>query len=215
MNINLTYDISIPSNIEEGKSYPVVYAMHGMGSNEKDIISTIEELKEDFIVIGIRGPLAMNSGFGYFTIKSFGNPNVDSFDEVVEKLEDFIDNTAKQYPIDVSRQFLLGFSQGAILSMTLALKMGNKIKGIVALSGYIPKHVKETYEIKSVQELSIFIAHGELDPVFPLAIGKENYEFFKTRNKSVDYNSYKIGHEISLAEKNDFIQWLYLKSKVI
>lgn len=201
MNSKLSYNISIPSNLEEGKKYPVIYAMHGMGSNEKDIISTIEELKNDYIIIGIRGTRAMNSGFAYFTIKSYGNPDIVSFDEVIEKLEDFIDNAPTRYPIDTSKQFLLGFSQGAILSMTLALKMGNKIKGIVVLSGYIPKHVKETYPIKKVHELSIFIAHGEFDQVFPLNIGKENYEFFKARSELLSFNSYPIGHEISLEKK--------------
>jgi phospholipase/carboxylesterase len=208
MNINLTYNISLPSNVEEGKKYPVIYAMHGMGSNEKYIISVIEELKDDFIIIGIRGPLTMNSGFAYFTIKSFGNPDIVSFDEVVEKLEVFIDNAPNKYAIDASKQYLLGFSQGAILSMTLALKLGNKIKGIVALSGYIPKHVKETYKVKEVSKLSIFIAHGEFDEVFPLNIGKENYEFFKTRSELLRFNSYPIGHQISLEEKKDIIAWL-------
>jgi len=210
MNTNLVYDISLPSNLAEGKKYPVIYAMHGMGSNEIDIISVIEELNADFIIIGIRGPLTMDSGFAYFTIKSFGNPDIDSFDAAIEKLEAFIDHSPSKYPIDPSRQFLLGFSQGAILSMTLALHMGNKIKGVVALSGYIPKHVKETYSIRPVHDSSIFIGHGELDSVFPLQIGKENYEFFKSRNERLSFHSYSIGHEISFKEKDDVIQWLQL-----
>lgn len=210
MNTNLAYNISLPSNLGEGKKYPVIYAMHGMGSNEKDIMSVIAELKDDFIIIGIRGPLTMNPGFAYFTIKSFGNPDIDSFNDGIKKIEDFINNSPKQYPIDPTRQFLLGFSQGAILSMTLALKMGNTIKGIVALSGYIPKHVKETYSIKPVHEMAIFIGHGEFDQIFPLHIGKENYEFFKTRNELLCFRSYAVDHQISLQEKNDFITWLQL-----
>jgi len=211
MSKDLSYSVSLPPNLEEEKKYPVIYAMHGMGSNEKDIMSLIEELNDDFIIIGIRGPLTMNSGFAYFTIKSFGNPHIDVFDEIVEKLELFIDNLPRKYPIDLSRQFLLGFSQGAILSMTLALKIGNKIKGIVALSGYIPNHVKESYKIKSVHDISIFIAHGEFDPIFPLDIGKENYEFFESRNQLLNFNLYPVGHEISIEEKSDFIDWLQLK----
>lgn len=94
--------------------------------------------------------------------------------------------------------------------MTLALKMGNKIKGIVALSGYIPKHVKENYLMQPVHEIAIFIAHGESDQLFPLHIGKENYEFFKVRNDLLSFNSYPIDHQISLEEKNDIIVWLQL-----
>lgn len=208
MHTNLAYTVSLPSKMGEEKKYPVIYAMHGMGSNEKDIMSVVEELKDDYIIIGIRGPLEMNSGFGYFTIKSFGNPNIDSFDKAIEEIEVFINNSPNKYPIDSSKQFLLGFSQGAILAMTLALKMGNKIKGIIALSGYIPKHVKETYSIQSAHETSIFIGHGEFDQIFPLTIGNENYEFFKVRNKLLIFNSYPIDHQISLKEKDDFIVWL-------
>ena len=43
--------------------------------------------------------------------------------------------------------------------MTLGLTLGNKIKGIVALSGYIPAFVKEEYEIKPVdQVISIYFS---------------------------------------------------------
>ena len=52
--------------------------------------------------------------------------------------------------------------------MTLGLKLGNRIKGIIALSGYIPAFVKEEYEINSLDHVSAFISHGEYDQVLPL-----------------------------------------------
>ncbi|WP_055667215.1 alpha/beta hydrolase [Desnuesiella massiliensis] len=209
MNSQFSYKVSLPLNMEEGKRYPVIYAMHGMGSNEENIISLIEELKKDFIIIGIRGSLHQGNGFAYFSIKGYGNPHRESFDKAVNSLEQFINDASKEYPIDVNNQYLLGFSQGAILSMTLALVMGNKIKGIVALSGYIPKFVKEEYQIKSVEDMSIFISHGEADLVFPLNIGKENHDFFKERSDKVSFVSYAAGHEVSLKNRNDMIKWIY------
>lgn len=208
MNKELIYEVYLPTYLEEGKKYPVIYAMHGMGGNEQDVISVVEELKDEFIIIGIRGPLTINSGFAYFTIKSFGNPNIDSLDEGVEKLAAFIRRCPEKYPISLEQQFLLGFSQGAILSMTLALTSDLKMKGIVALSGYIPKHVKEKAPILKKTELAIFIVHGEFDRLFPLDIGKENYEFFSRSNQSLQFNSYPMDHEISLEEKKDIIKWL-------
>lgn len=208
MNSTLYYDISIPSNIEEGKKYPVLYAMHGRGSNETDIMSLFKELKERFILVGIRGMLDLNGGYEYFTIKGFGNPNTDSFDHAIEELTQLINNIPEKYPVDTSRQFLTGFSQGAILSMSLALILGNQIKGIAALSGYIPKHVKDNYPLKPVADLSIFIAHGKVDPIFPINIGEENYQFFKERTKNVQFYTYPIEHHISKEEQNDVIKWL-------
>lgn len=206
--------ISFPSNYDEEKKYPVIYAMHGRGSNELEIMSLIEELKDDFIIVGIRGTLNLYGGYEYFTIKSFGNPNIDSFDLAITNLLNFIDDFKNHYPVDSSRQFLFGFSQGAILSMSLALVMGNKIKGIAALSGYIPNNVKESKQLKSVEELDILINHGETDSIFPLPIGQDNFEFFSKRTKKLDFKVYPIGHEISLQEKDDVISWLKSKALV-
>jgi len=209
MNSPFVFTVHLPSNLEKGEKYPVIYVMHGMGSSEKDILGLIEELQNDFILIGIRGSLSKDNGFVYFNIKSFGNPDIDSFDKAVSNLKEFIDNAPKSYPIDTAKQYLLGFSQGAILSMTLALILGDKLKGIIALSGYIPKHVKENYPIKPFEDLSVFISHGELDPIFPVSIGKDNYDFFKERDENVTYRHYQMEHEVSLETKKDFVKWIY------
>lgn len=176
--------------------------------DEEDILSLIDELKNDFILIGIRGSIIQGRDFDYFSIKGYGNPDRESFDKAIESLDKFIHKSAEVYPIDVNKQYLLGFSQGAILSMSLALDMGNKIKGIIALSRYIPRFVKEEYKIKSVEGVAIFISHGEFDPIFPLNIGKENHEFFRERSRNVKFMSYPAGHGVSLKNKNDVIKWL-------
>ena len=208
MDSQLSYKIYLPSNVKEGEKYPVIYAMHGMGSDEEKIISLIEEFRNEFIIIGIRGSIIQQGGFAYFSIKGYGNPDKESFDKAIKSLREFISNAAEAYPIDVNNQYLLGFSQGAILSMSLALVMGNEIKGIAALSGYIPRFVKEEYKIKSVEETAIFISHGEFDPIFTHNIGKENYEFFKERSRNVSFMLYPEGHEVSLKNKNDMLKWL-------
>lgn len=207
MDKKLIYDITFPSNMQPERKYPVIFALHGRGSNEKEIMSLLDGVKDSFIIVGVRGPLSLGSGFEYFTIKSFGNPNIDSFDGAVNMLTDFIDGFSEKYPIDTSRQFLFGFSQGAILSMTLAIKSGNKIKGISALSGYIPKYAIETYPVKPLQDLSIFLAHGESDPIFPLETGKSNYDFFKEKTENITFRTYPTGHQVSPQEKDDFTKW--------
>lgn len=207
MKTEFNYCISLPSELKEGRTYPAIYAMHGRGSNEADIASLLKGLKDEFIIIGIRGTLTLNGGFEYFTIKSIGNPDEDSFDRAVEGLENFIDAISTAYPIDPSRQFLFGFSQGAILSMTLSLKMGSRIRGFAALNGYIPKYFKTHYAERSVMDTAVFIAHGEKDHIFPIQIGQENRDYFRERAQDVTYREYPIGHSISLEEKHEVLDW--------
>jgi len=45
MNSPFLFTVHLPSNLEKVKKYPVIYAMHGMGSDEKDILNLIEELQ--------------------------------------------------------------------------------------------------------------------------------------------------------------------------
>jgi phospholipase/carboxylesterase len=208
MSIDYIYDIKLPDGYNPEMKYPVIFALHGLGSNEQDMMGLLGELNSDFIVIGIRGHLPQGSGYAYFHIKSIGNPIREQFDQTMQELERCIEYTTTQYAIDPARRYLLGFSQGAVLSMSLALVMGERMKGIVALNGYIPSFVKDEYKIQSVKKLSVFISHGEHDPVFPKRLGDDNNEFFRQVSNYVTYKTYPSAHGVSLDNKKDFTLWI-------
>lgn len=204
----MIYELRKPSQIDPNKSYPAIFVMHGMGSNELNMLPVVEGLKEQFYVFSIRGPLSQPPGYAYFTIQGFGKPHREVFDQAVNQLTNFIDYATAKYPVDLRHLYLLGFSQGAILSMTLGLTLGNRIKGIVALSGYIPGFVKEEYALKPVEKLSLFISHGEFDNVLPYQWGLESNKFFQEVNARVIFQSYSEGHTVSLRNQQDFMNWI-------
>lgn len=208
MSIDYSYDVKLPHAYNPEKKYPVIFALHGKGSNEQNMMGLLSQLTDDFIVIGIRGNLPLGNGYAYFHIKSIGNPIREHFDQAMQQLERFIDYATGKYPIDPGRRYLLGFSQGAILSMSLALVLGEKIKGIVALNGYIPAFVQNEYSLQSVRNMSVFISHGEYDQVFPKQIGDANYEYFRPLSDHVTYKMYAAGHEVSADNQRDFTLWL-------
>lgn len=208
MEAPLVYELRSPKNIIPGKKYPAIFVMHGIGSNEQNMLSLVGDLDENFYIFSIRGPLTHGPGFAYFTIQGYGKPDREIFDQGIMKLSNFIDYAANQYPLDLSRFYLLGFSQGAITAMTLGLKLGNKIKGVVALSGYIPLFVKEEYEINTGKELSLFISHGQFDQALPFEWGKENVHYFSMLGVPVEFKTYPEGHTVSEKNIQDFKEWL-------
>jgi phospholipase/carboxylesterase len=199
--------VSLPKKLDPQHLYPVLYLLHGMGSDEEDIFSLFEDLKEQAILIAIRGPLQRGSGYAYFDVLRIGYPVIDSFESILNELMAFTTQAQKLYPIDKSRQFFAGFSQGAILSMSLAIRMGSQLKGIVALHGYIPQHVSSG-QIADLESLSIYIAHGQTDQMFSLAVGKANEAFFRDRSPRVTFNVVPHGHWISDQEKKDILNWI-------
>ncbi|MBE3569178.1 MAG: dienelactone hydrolase family protein [Bacillales bacterium] len=202
------YKIHLPSHVENEKKYPVVIALHGIGYNEQHMLQLMEDIKEEFILIGIRGDLPYKDGYAYYYLKEYGNPERKLFDDSIEKLKEFIEYAFRQYPINSNKVYLIGFSQGAILSMSLALILGDTVKGIVAMNGYIPSFVKEEYPLKSISHLSVFLTQGESDPIFPLQVGQENYDYLRKHAGSVKYTIYPAGHEMSQDNQRDIVSWL-------
>ena len=208
MESTLFYELRKPKQIDPNKKYPALFLLHGMGSNEQNMLPLVHELEEQMYIFSIRGPISQGSGYAFFTIEGYGKPHRDVFKQAVSQLTKFIEYASNQYPIDQSQLYLLGFSQGSILSMSLALTLGNKIKGIVALSGYIPKIVLEDYGIQPVKHLSVFISHGETDGVLPYQWGIEAQEYFKKLQADVTFHSYPEGHSVSIQNQQDLIEWI-------
>ncbi|WP_067726999.1 alpha/beta hydrolase [Oceanobacillus damuensis] len=207
MTAPLIYEMRKPAIVEEGRSYPALYLIHGMGSNEQDLLGLVQGLEESCYIFSVRGPISQPPGYAFFTIEGFGKPHREVFDEAVTKLTDFIDYTCDSYPIDQDKLYLSGFSQGAILSMTLGVVLGSRVKGIAALSGYIPDFVKNEYDKKDVSNLSIFISHGQLDQVLPFEWAPANEKFYKEQGASVTFKQYASGHTVSQENYKDLREW--------
>lgn len=202
-----SYQVQLPSKMEKGKKYPVIFGLHGIGYDGQYMLDLVPELKEDYILIGIQGDLTYENGYAYYDLKGYGNPERDLFDSSVEKLKSFIDYASNQYPIDPDQKYLIGFSQGAILSMTLALILGDSIRGIVPMHGYIPDFVKQEYPLKPIDHLHVFLCQGATDPIFPLKVGQENYDYLTEKAASLKYTIYPAAHEISENNKQDIVAW--------
>ena len=207
MNKSLSYQVRSPLEQGAGQSYPALLCMHGIGSDERSILSVVNGVESASYVFGIRGHLLQPPGLAYFTIEGYGKPHRHSFDEAVVRLCATIHDIVNKYPIDPNRVFLAGFSQGAILAMTLGLLPGSRIRGLAALSGYIPGFVTDDYAPQSLHGMSVFIAHGTADPVFPVQWADRNADVFRSGGADVTQCVQDHGHCVSEETRTDLIRW--------
>jgi phospholipase/carboxylesterase len=215
MNPFYSYDVHLPARLEPDRKYPVVFLLHGKGSNENNMLGLVSPLADDFILIGIRGNLPLGTGYQYYDLISLGNPIREMFDDAVKQLEAFIGYATEKYPIEPRKRYVLGFSQGAILAMTLALTMGERLRGIVALNGYVPDFVKNEYPLTSVKDVSVFVSHGEYDSVFPVRIGHETAAYFKDLTPRLFFKLYPTDHGVSEENRLDVLNWLKQDADII
>jgi phospholipase/carboxylesterase len=54
----------------------------------------------------------------------------------------------------------------------------------------------------------VFEAHGTLDTVLPVTLGRMTRDYFATTGLDLTYREYPIGHEVSAEELADARDWM-------
>jgi phospholipase/carboxylesterase len=211
MSANLHY-ITRPSTLEENA--PLLIMCHGYGSDENDLFSFASELPKELMIISLRAPYPIQPyGNAWYAInfnadKGKWSDN-DQAKKSVELIAEFIDYATQTYDVDLDNVTLLGFSQGTILSYAVALTYPEKVKNIVALSGYINEDIlPDSIEESDVAHLSFFCSHGTVDQVIPLEWARKAPEFLEAIGINPMYSEYPVGHGVAPQNFYDLKKWL-------
>jgi phospholipase/carboxylesterase len=212
MNLSLEYLIREPK-IKQDKN-PLLLLLHGYGSNEADLFSFASELPDEYYIISARAPYDLQYGsYAWYAINFDADQNKFSDHEQAKISRDviaqFIDELIETYPIDTNDITLLGFSQGSILSYAVALSHPEKIKRVIALSGYVSEPIlEENYRNNDFSNLSIFASHGTVDQVIPVEWARKTKPFLDNLGIRSIYKEYPVGHGVAPQNFYDFKNWL-------
>lgn len=111
--------------------------------------------------------------------------------------------------IPASRMVLAGFSQGAAIALHTGLRYSEALAGIMALSGYLPVPERVSQEGHAANKhVPIFMAHGEHDPVVPVAFALESKAVLQRQGYRVEWHVYPMAHAVSPPEIQAIAGWL-------
>ena len=202
-----------PSTLKSEKK-PAVFLFHGYGSNEEDLFSFAPELPEELVVISVRAPYDLDPfGHAWYAINfdaEYGKWSDDEQAKVSrDKIVAFMDEAIAAYNLDEKNITLIGFSQGTILSYAVALSHPEKVKNLIALSGYINENILvEGYQGNNHEGLSIYASHGQVDQVIPLEWAQRTPDFLKALGIAHVYEEFPVGHGVSPQNFYSFRNWL-------
>ena len=94
-----------------------------------------------------------------------------------EKLDTFLDQVLDNFQLEVNNLALVGFSQGCMMSLQIALKKKKQISCLIGYSGKVinQKHLSENISSKP----KIFLMHGSNDTIVPPTYLLEAKEYLK------------------------------------
>lgn len=196
---------------------PLLILMHGYGSDENDLFSFVSELPEEFFIISVKAPYPMQPyGNAWYAINFDEEKGKWSDNEQAIQSRDiiarFIDEAIVNYPINKNNVSLLGFSQGCILSFAVALTYPEKVKNIVALSGYVNKDIiPEDFAKKDYSNLDFYCSHGSVDQVIPVQWAQQTPPFLNELNIKHTYSEFPVGHGVAPQNFYELKDWLSKK----
>ncbi len=211
MDLSL-YHITRPSTLKENA--PLLIMIHGYGSDENDLFSFASELPEDVFIISVRAPHPMQPyGNAWYAINFDAEMNKWNDNDQAKASRDlianFIDEACNAYPVDKNNVTLLGFSQGTILSYAVALTYPEKMKNIIALSGYISEDMlPEDLSQHDYSGLDFYCSHGSLDQVIPVDWARKAPMFLDQLNIKHVYSEFPVGHGVAPQNFYELRTWL-------
>ncbi len=209
---SLFHQAAPPKSGLEGKP-PLLLLLHGYGANEDDLFSLAPYLDERFMIVSARAPITLQpASYAWFNL-GFTPQGIVVKPEEVEGsrkiLHKFIGEIVETYQCDPNAVYLMGFSQGAMMSLSVALIYPGLAAGVVAMSGRLMPQISSKIPDKdALIGLPIFVAHGENDAVIPISQGRDTRAKLSELPVDLTYREYEMGHEISYESLEDIAGWL-------
>lgn len=207
------YKLRDPLKKSEQRS-PVLFILHGYGSNEEDLFDLAQTFDNRLTVLSLRAPLTLAEGsYCWYSLSRDQNNvltyNYTEADRAKKQLMTFIRSICKSMKLDSTQIFLLGFSQGAMMSYDLALSYPGKFKGVLALSGRLMEESKPKTTSPAMGSTHYFIAHGSEDERIPLAEAEKAVRYLRSKGvKNIENKTYAMQHVLNGKEIIDIRTWL-------
>jgi phospholipase/carboxylesterase len=207
-----------------GEAKASVIVLHGLGADGTDFLPFADEIKLDAVGpvrwIYPRAPVrpvTVNNGYrmrAWYDIFEFGAQAKPAREDDAGLRESFaavhalIDREVAR-GVPAHKIVLGGFSQGCAITLGAGLRCGQRLAGLVGLSGYLPLALATAAERKDANALTpIFLAHGQRDPVIGIDRALATRDALQALGYGVQWHSYPMEHSVSAEEVAELQRFL-------
>ena len=187
--------------------------LHGVGSNENDLLPLADGVEPTTLVVLVRGPLQLGATqFAWFSVNFTANgPQIvpEQAEHSRQLLIRLLQSLQQQHGIAARHSVVAGFSQGGIMSASVALSAPEQVRAFGLLSGRIlPELAPHIASAERLAGLQAWIAHGEQDGVLPVHWAERADAWLTQLGVAHQLRRYPMAHTISAQSQADFIAWL-------
>ncbi|MFC7129343.1 alpha/beta hydrolase [Haloferax chudinovii] len=192
---------------------PAVVLLHGRGSNEQDLLSIAQEFPDRVHVVSLRAPDRLQGGYTWYELDLSGGglhqsqPHAEQFERSRTLVREAIAGAVEAYDIDPDRIGLLGFSQGAITSLSLLLDDPDDYAWVVALHGYLADSHADL-DPDGIAGKPVFVGGGSMDQIIPASRVERAADRLRELGADVTANVYGAPHGVGPDELQDVVAFV-------
>jgi len=195
--------------------------LHGLGADGNDFAPIVPQLIDRawpplrfvFPHAPVR-PVAVNGGMrmrAWYDIQAFdlhARQDEAGMRASIAEVDVLIEREVER-GVGAERILLAGFSQGGAIALATALRHRQPLAGAIALSTYLPLQAHSAAERSAANAgLPVFMGHGSLDPIVPMALGVRSRDVLTALGHAVDWHSYLMAHQVCAEEIADLRAWI-------
>ena len=188
----MTTKLSGPCYRSGDKADSLVVLLHGRGVSGDNMVAIAPYMSKVGLknaqFVAPHAPLSYgHSGYTWFTdsLKDMEEKTaVAEIMESVNMVNGFIDEQLRMLGLSDDELALVGFSQGAMLSVYVGLSRAKRCAAVVAYSGAVP--FPRTLENRILSRPDICVVHGKNDEVIPFCYFEECVSFLRNNDIRVE-----------------------------
>lgn len=199
-----------PDGADEGKA---VFVLHGRGADERDLLPVAAGLPSEYHVVSLRAPDDLMGGYTWYELDlsagglESSQPHPEEFRRSLDLVSESIDAAVEAYDLDPDRVGLLGFSQGAITSLSLLLESPSRYRWVVALHGYLAESHADR-DPDGIADKPVFVAAGSADQIIPASRAEAAADRLEELGAAVEFGVYETGHGVGRDELADLVDFV-------
>jgi phospholipase/carboxylesterase len=211
--------LQFPKDYNPDNFFPLVISLHGGGSSYKDFKDIRKHFENpEFIIATPQAPYKWLMGDKIAYDWSAWPTGDLMFMQKALKLtsnsiKNLVHSITDQY--NISEVYIMGFSQGSIITQIAGINNHNLIRGMIILSGPEINHPGKPEivwpaedSIKKANHLLTFIAHGKSDKLVDFDIAIKSKTIYEKFGYTVELFEFEGGHEINPDVMKNIEKWI-------
>lgn len=197
----LHYFERILGNAKPSDPLPMIVAIHGLGDDPENFSHLFDTFPEPARLIAPRAPLAAEEGgWSWFSFRA-RDPDVEGLSRGITQSADLLAESIavvmRERPT-IGRPIVTGFSQGGMLTMTLAVHHPERISTAVAVGGWLPPPLwPKTPELATARP-RIAALHGTADNAVRFEPTQQSVQHLQSLGYAIDFEVYEgVPHVIT------------------